>query len=143
MRFHRGTPNDKPARMSSGADLGFGAQRKMWPASIICGLIAKIRHKIIWRQRHRTCSVCATSVRNFTALPNHYTVNQRRFGRKLRAQDAETLNVKHYSCPACGASDRDRLAALYLRPYLRQVASNHPVRLLHFAPSPALSSFVR
>ena len=59
------------------------------------------------------CAVCDRRVRSFNPLPASYRSSYERYGWAYR--DAETLSVEAYSCPLCGASDRDRLCALYLR----------------------------
>lgn len=65
---------------------------------------------------------------------------------KLAAHDyahpfflTETLNFNAYMCPLCGASDRERLYALYLRERLQVGSWN----LLDFAPSRAFSSVLK
>jgi SAM-dependent methyltransferase len=52
----------------------------------------------------------------------------------------ETHNAAAYSCPLCGASDRDRLIGLYLRKQLGAIRG--PISLLEFAPSASLSPLI-
>ena len=54
----------------------------------------------------------------------------------------ETLNLKHYQCGNCGATDRERLMALYLDEYV-QANSDRPMDLIDFAPVKALPQFLR
>jgi MoaA/NifB/PqqE/SkfB family radical SAM enzyme/SAM-dependent methyltransferase len=51
--------------------------------------------------------------------------------------------LKTYSCPACGASDRERLMALFLNSMRRDKDAARPESVLHFAPEPALSAHIR
>ncbi len=84
------------------------------------------------------CPVCNSSVKKFLPLPKFYEKNSKKHGFKHFGK-AETINVEHYSCPKCGASDRERLYALYLE---REVINKqHPrkISLIHFAPESALS----
>jgi SAM-dependent methyltransferase len=53
----------------------------------------------------------------------------------------ETLNLKFYKCENCGASDRDRLIALFIKKYLKKNSRNN-IKLLDFAPSNSLKSFL-
>ncbi len=52
----------------------------------------------------------------------------------------ETCNLEHFACSRCGASDRDRLYALYLRGVL---STNARVSVLDIAPSAPLTGFLR
>lgn len=53
----------------------------------------------------------------------------------------ETLNIKEYSCKQCGASDRDRLMALYLLDYFSK--EGEKISALDFAPAVALAEFLK
>jgi SAM-dependent methyltransferase len=89
----------------------------------------------------RYCPVCERRVGRFTALGDSYTREWKAHGFDHGVADFEMLNAADYGCPHCGASDRDRICALYLRRRLANVQS--PLRLIDFAPSPALSSMLR
>lgn len=79
----------------------------------------------------------------FDPLPAFYTDNLENYGFRFTADDAETCNNEGYSCPACVASDRDRLYALYIRNYLTGVESDGVIEMVDFAPSTPLSLFIR
>jgi len=81
------------------------------------------------------CAVCGRRIRSFEPLPPYYQSNYERYG--WAYHDAETLSVDAYSCPLCGASDRDRLCALYLRHRLARPGSQR-ARILDIAPSEPL-----
>ena len=91
----------------------------------------------------RRCSVCESRVGRFDPLPAVFVEEARRHGFKYEVEEAETCNAKNYMCPHCGAADRDRLYALYLRDYLAGVTSEGAVKLVDFAPSAPLSDFIR
>lgn len=89
-----------------------------------------------------SCSVCNRRVYGFEPLPEYYRDNATTHGYIYSVDDAETLNHEQYSCPVCGASDRDRLYALFINKYLRE----HPglkMSMLEIAPSKPLSEFIR
>lgn len=89
------------------------------------------------------CPVCNRRVASFLPLPDFYREKLREHGCTYSLDDAETLNIRQYSCPYCNSSDRERLYALYIR---ERVASCHDKRLLdmvEFAPVPALGNMIR
>ena len=56
---------------------------------------------------------------------------------------AETLNIFSYNCPCCGATDRDRLYALYLKQKISKVNVAQKYSFIDFAPSKALSKALK
>lgn len=54
----------------------------------------------------------------------------------------ETLNLKDYTCNTCGAVDRDRLIALYIKKYVNE-NNETDLKLLDFAPAKSLRSFLK
>lgn len=89
------------------------------------------------------CPVCNSGVVAFQPLPEYYAENAKRYGYFFKVEEAETCNDLGYSCPSCQASDRDRLYALYLKDYLRDLKSDTVATIVDFAPSPPLSEFIR
>jgi len=90
-----------------------------------------------------SCSVCGERVFRFKPVPAELTSELRKHGYKFSPAEAETCNADGYSCPHCGASDRDRLYALYLRDYFREESPALGAKIVDFAPSASLSSFIR
>jgi len=88
----------------------------------------------------RMCPLCEQRVDDFLPLPAQFEENARRYG-YVHFGRGETINLTDYQCPCCGASDRERLYALYLK-QLPQFAGNGRLRLLHFAPEGALSKLI-
>jgi dTDP-4-amino-4,6-dideoxygalactose transaminase len=83
-------------------------------------------------------------VPNFSPLPQFYFHDLESHGSDLRVPDFETCNFEAYQCPHCGATDRDRLYALYLNAKLPRLESQQPgFALLDIAPSGPLSTFIR
>jgi SAM-dependent methyltransferase len=89
------------------------------------------------------CPVCARRVAFFSPIDSELLNNLRTHGWKYQGSEAETCNHRNYSCPHCGATDRDRLYALYLTDYLPAISSCSALKLVDFAPSPPLSDFIR
>jgi SAM-dependent methyltransferase len=54
----------------------------------------------------------------------------------------ETLNTAAYECPVCGATDRERLCALFLDQVTRRNRSGARIRLLEVGPGPALQRYI-
>lgn len=81
------------------------------------------------------CSVCQKES-HMSPLPNYYFDKYFEHGFVHSPFLFETLNLKYYRCNNCGASDRDRLIALYFRQFLEE--NNEKVNMLDFAPSQAL-----
>lgn len=89
------------------------------------------------------CSVCARKVSSFAPLDADCLSALFAAGWKYPAAAAETCNPDNYSCPHCGATDRDRLYALYCTRYFPTLTPNGAVKIVDFAPSPSLSAFLR
>lgn len=89
-----------------------------------------------------SCPVCRNDVSDFLPIPDFYMENIKKFGYPYAFDDAETLNSDNYSCPYCGASDRDRLYACYIEKRLFWHNPERKVRLLDIAPSTPLGEFV-
>ena len=88
------------------------------------------------------CSVCQKQVRHFCPLPNFYKENMEKHGFLYALDDVETLNYRAYSCPHCGASDRDRLYALYVSKRLMEQRVTN-ISMLEIAPSRSLSECLK
>lgn len=89
------------------------------------------------------CPVCNSRVYAFEPLPAYFIENPKKYGWPFKDEDAETCNVHGYLCPSCQASDRDRLYALYLQDYLKQLQPKELIKFVDFAPSVPLSRFIR
>jgi SAM-dependent methyltransferase len=88
------------------------------------------------------CPACSRTVPEFEPLPAFFATELARHGYPFGLDEAETLNARQYTCPWCGASDRDRLCALYLEERLAPPLPRR-LRFLDFAPSPSLSRLFR
>jgi predicted SAM-dependent methyltransferase/rubredoxin len=78
------------------------------------------------------CPVCKQSVSHFNRLADFYLEKFDEYGHIFSPFTAETLNVFRYSCPKCGASDRDRLMAIFLD---SNIKITDDIKIIEFAPS--------
>lgn len=88
------------------------------------------------------CPVCGTGLSAFKPLWKSYRRHTEEAGYVYPLSAVETFNVEAYSCPACDASDRERLYALYLDEAFRDPPPRR-LRMVEFAPSPALQRKLR
>jgi hypothetical protein len=89
------------------------------------------------------CSVCQNKIDAFLPLNDYLNQNWEKYGFPFSPDDFETLNSRQYSCPYCGAADRDRLSALYLSKVLQSHdLSEKVITILDIAPSPSLKNFL-
>lgn len=107
-------------------------------------LLQAVRHEASIKNEYY-CPVCDNELINFLPLPNYYLDNLRKYQNKYIDMEAETCNIKQYSCPLCWASDRDRLYSLYLKKHLENytLTNKNHFRIVDFAPSQSLSYFIR
>jgi SAM-dependent methyltransferase len=86
------------------------------------------------------CPVCSSRVHGFDKLPDHYHRELDKNGFIFSIFQFETINWLQYSCYACGASDRDRLYALY---FMRETLQNtQKFKFLDIAPAKILQQFI-
>ena len=90
----------------------------------------------------KRCSVCGCVVIRFDPLPDHYFEESLKHGRDIYASIPETLNRIEYSCPHCGAADRDRLYAMYIKKYFDQIVPDKDFVFLDIAPSHPLRNYI-
>lgn len=84
------------------------------------------------------CPVCAQKPASFAPLPEYYLDNARRHG-YAHIGKGETISLETYSCMRCGASDRERLYALWIDQQIERKRFFKGTSLVHFAPEGALS----
>ncbi|MFN8256694.1 MAG: methyltransferase domain-containing protein [Bacteroidales bacterium] len=93
--------------------------------------------------RNFHCPVCQNSVESFLRLDELYLQKFDKHGFIHSIFLFETLNIFNYSCPFCGAADRDRLYALFLKKKLNKINQLKTYKFIDFAPAPALSNLIR
>jgi N-acetylglucosaminyldiphosphoundecaprenol N-acetyl-beta-D-mannosaminyltransferase len=106
------------------------------------GIVHAVGERLPGR-RPLLCPVCGHRVRGFDALPRYFERQLRESGFPYSLDDSETLNWRQYTCRRCGASDRDRLMALFLRETFPAGRSPAAFRLVDFAPSAPLAAALR
>lgn len=88
------------------------------------------------------CPICRNDQINFLPLPAFYLESARQYGFAYLGK-GEMVSLEHYTCDHCGASDRERLYALWLDQQLETNTLSRSARILHFAPEEALSKQLR
>lgn len=86
------------------------------------------------------CIGCNQNWTSFKPFPKIWLDLLKNAGWKYELDDAETLNLKHYSCYGCGITDRDRLFATYLQNTLNPTQRYD---IIEFAPTPPLTQFLK
>jgi len=100
--------------------------------------------RIFWKHRpgciknQYYCPVCNTIPDKFDPLPAFYKENSIKYGYK-HFGTCEMTSLETYSCNNCGASDRERLYAYYLRQIFN---GNETAVFFHFAPEEGLKRLI-
>src|SRR6185369_2670280 len=84
------------------------------------------------------CPVCGSRQVEFLPLPAFYRENAARHGFVHFGQGEMTAH-ETYTCGLCGASDRERMYAMWIDQQVETKAFSSGQRLIHFAPEAALS----
>lgn len=89
------------------------------------------------------CPVCSSKMLFFVPLSDQFKSTIYIHNQKFSFLDAETLNHKAYTCSNCGASDRERLYALFLKKFIFPFSNIKNMDFIHFAPENALRKFMK
>lgn len=89
-------------------------------------------------QQPSFCPVCERQEVLFSPLPEFYRDNARRHG-YVHFGKGEMTSLDTYTCNNCGASDRERLYALWIDQQITKGFFPKNTRVIHFAPEAALS----
>lgn len=87
------------------------------------------------------CPVCEKEV-GFYPLPSYFLEKYKEHDLNYPLSQFETLNVEDYSCSNCGASDRDRLIALYFKRFFEK-DNRASFKLIDFGPSGSISKYIK
>jgi SAM-dependent methyltransferase len=105
-------------------------------------LLVRLIKKIINAQRAvydtSYCPVCGNKQVPFLPIPEFYLENALKHGFPYMER-AEMLSLNAYSCNLCGASDRERICALWIEQQVSEKKFATGLRVIHFAPEVALS----
>lgn len=92
---------------------------------------------------NKKCPICLTSFFSYIKLPTFYSQKLIENNFKHDINQAETLNIKQYTCPSCGANDRDRLYKLYWQNIISNLNQTQKYNFIDFAPSQSLSKYLK
>jgi len=95
------------------------------------------------RGKHYYCPVCNHRIWRFDFLPMWFLKAWDEYGYIHSIFTTETLNIFSYCCPRCGASDRDRLYALYLKQEFSKIDVTKRYKFIDFGPTLALAKALR
>ncbi|HQY26709.1 MAG TPA: methyltransferase domain-containing protein [Thermoflexales bacterium] len=98
--------------------------------------------RAVFRGDRHHCPVCHSDLGAFLPLPALYAREIAKSGFPHGLGDFETLNIEAYSCPVCGASDRDRFMAAYVETVIIPGLPEN-AQVVDFAPGQGLSAFLR
>lgn len=89
------------------------------------------------------CPVCRTQLRAFKPLWKSYPRQAALYGYVHPLTSLETFNMAAFSCPACDATDRERLYALFFEREFRAFDRTRRYRFIEFGPGHALQKKLR
>lgn len=88
------------------------------------------------------CPVCNAKNVRFTPLDKSFHKKAMHYGYKYFGK-GEMASIETYTCSNCGASDRERLYAAWIEQQISNRKLLLEMRLIHFAPEPALSRKIK
>lgn len=89
-------------------------------------------------KERKRCACCGEYVDDFLPIDPYFYDNMKKYGAEEWRD--EMVNRRHYGCPKCGASDRERAYAIYMS---RELPKDEKFFLLDIAPAPALQKFIK
>ncbi len=103
----------------------------------------KYLSQITLSEKKYSCPVCRSKVTGFLRLDEQFfrELDRNQFMHPFFA--FETCNFLNYSCPKCGAADRERLYALYFQKLFSGMDRTRRYRFVDFGPGIPLSKFLR
>jgi len=88
------------------------------------------------------CSVCNKDNVGFSPLPDFYSLNAEKYG-YAHFGKGEMTSLDTYFCSSCGASDRERLYAYWIKQQISVGRLSKSTRTIHFSPEFGLSGLIR
>lgn len=81
------------------------------------------------------CPLCRHNIAYFNHIPFELLEMADKYQSPYPMFSFETINIFKYTCPACGANDRDRLFVMYIEKRLKDTPAGKKYNLLDIAPS--------
>lgn len=120
----------------------FGRYKDYKPKDLGKLLERKLKMPFYWGSAYK-CPACGAHLRRFMPIWKSFPRKLREAGFPHPLEAFETFNSRAFLCPSCNCSDRERLYALYLRQWLATHKPGSQYILVDFAPSHALSKWLR
>ncbi|MBB5336842.1 glycosyltransferase [Pectinatus brassicae] len=89
-------------------------------------------------EEQKKCACCGQRVEEYLPLPDYYLEQYKKYNVTAKVRP-EMLNKYAYTCPKCGATDRERAYAAWM---IREIPSNKKIRILDIAPVRSLQKFI-
>lgn len=87
----------------------------------------------------KRCHVCGNRVGIYLPLAGGLLNKLSEYNYNLQTNPLETCNLNEYQCPYCGATDRDRLQAIFLDEIVK---NNDKFSILEISPSTPISDYI-
>lgn len=87
----------------------------------------------------KRCACCGEYVKKYMPLPQYYADEKKKYG-VVHEGIPEMVNVAEYSCPNCGAADRERAYAIYMK---MELPKDVKFTILDIAPAIPLQNFIK
>jgi SAM-dependent methyltransferase len=102
------------------------------------GILTRLKALFAFHRATTYCPACEMQDIPFAPLPEFYRQNAQANGFIYFGQGEMTAH-QTYTCPNCGASDRERFYALWIDQQIQKKKFSKGMRAVHFAPEAALS----
>lgn len=113
--------------------------RRAEVSTLMVGLFGAVEELEVYiGERAKTCNVCHNNV-FFLPMPASYEITRRRYGFPYWDARFQLESKENYSCPICGAYDRDRLMIAFLEEV--RAEGSERLRMLQIAPSPTIERY--
>jgi SAM-dependent methyltransferase len=111
-------------------------------SSTLKDVFKKIECSLRTSKQGNLCPVCGSKGKAFLPLPDFYRRNASKYGYRYFGK-GEMTALDSYSCCNCGASDRERIYAHWIREEFSSGRFSGTEKVIHFAPEKMLSRFIR
>jgi SAM-dependent methyltransferase len=96
-----------------------------------------------WTGNKFICAVCSTKLEYFDPIKEDILFAYDHFKYEYPLYVHETFNVYQWTCPACGARDRERLYAMYYDKIFGSYKGKEKISMIDFAPRPMFTDYFK
>ena len=102
-------------------------------------MLMRLTRSLFGMRQPLWCPVCGNRQASFAPLPEFYRESALLHG-FAHFGNGEMISLETYTCTNCGASDRERIYALWIDQQIEKKFFRKSTRAIHFAPEAALST---